>query len=404
MLITWISSQPFAQRSRSSLVRVGPRRRAYAEHLLDRTQKKALHYSPWTGSIYFWYKNHLLTFRCRQKEIRFSVEEEISISCLGWSPKILRVLLGECRTEYLNLVKNKTSIFEHQAGDWKRTRTSSIRLIDTVILNGQVKKDLVEDISQFLDPKSRSWYSQRGFPYRRAYLLYGPPGTGKSSLSLSIAGYFDLDIYILNLSSLDDNSLSSLFAELPQHCVILLEDVDAVGATQSREAKRENSNNNETRFPGEAKSLERVSLSCLLNVLDGVASQEGRVLFMTTNHVERLDDALIRPGRVDRKIPFGLASKEIIAELFRIVYQHSDDVTDKEVLVRDDVIEQQAVEFASKVPDLEFSPAEIIAFLLENRQSPSTAVEGVQQWMTKIREGKKEDKKADPPLSSSLTG
>jgi len=183
-----------------------------------------------------------------------------------------------------------------------------------------------------------------------------------------------------------------------------LEDVDAVGATQSREAKRENSNNNETRFPGEAKSLERVSLSCLLNVLDGVASQEGRVLFMTTNHVERLDDALIRPGRVDRKIPFGLASKEIIAELFRIVYQHSDDVTDKEVLVRDDVIEQQAVEFASKVPDLEFSPAEIIAFLLENRQSPSTAVEGVQQWMTKIREGKKEDKKADPPLSSSLTG
>lgn len=122
-----------------------------------------------------------------------------------------------------------------------------------------------------------------------------------------------MDIYILNLSSLDDGSLSALFAELPQHCVILLEDVDAAGATQSREIEKENSGNVESGSPRRAKPQGKVSLSGLLNVLDGVASQEGRVLIMTTNHAERLDSALIRPGWVDRKVAFGLADKDIIA-------------------------------------------------------------------------------------------
>ncbi|KAH8894689.1 hypothetical protein GQ53DRAFT_584339, partial [Thozetella sp. PMI_491] len=79
----------------------------------------------------------------------------------------------------------------------------------------------------FLDHEARTWYSNRGFPYRRGYLLYGPPGTGKSSFSVSIAGCFLMNIYILSLSNIRDGDLSTLFSELPQRCVILLEDVDA---------------------------------------------------------------------------------------------------------------------------------------------------------------------------------
>lgn len=52
-----------------------------------------------------------------------------------------------------------------------------------------------------------------------------------------------------------------------------------------------------------------MSLSALLNVLDGVASQEGRVLIMTTNHIEKLDAALVRSGRVDKKVEFRLADR-----------------------------------------------------------------------------------------------
>jgi chaperone BCS1 len=102
--------------------------------------------------------------------------------------------------------------------------------------------------------------------------LYGPPGTGKSSLSLSIAGACDLDIYILNISSVDDSSLGELFTELPAHCVILLEDIDAVDATRSRQRGTAKTGQDETSSSTKGKSQGRVSLSALLNVLDGVGS------------------------------------------------------------------------------------------------------------------------------------
>ncbi|KAF4626888.1 hypothetical protein G7Y89_g11268 [Cudoniella acicularis] len=348
MLITWVSSQPFAHKARSSLASVGVRRRAYSNDISDGALKKPLHYSPWTGSFFFWYKNHLLMFRCVQKEVRFCQEEAISVSCIGRSPEVLRQLFSECRTEYLNLIKNKTSVFEHRNGDWKRTTARDIRPLDTVILNEKVKRDLMKDIKSFLDPKSRQWYSERGIAYRRGYLFYGSPGTGKSSLSLSVAGCFDLDIYFLNLSSLDDGSLNSLFAELPLRCVILLEDIDATGATQSRETEKENSGNVQRDSLKKAKPRGKVTLSGLLNVLDGVASQEGRILIMTTNHVEHLDGALIRPGRVDRKVEFELADKDIISQLFRNVYRHSDGIIDEGLQAGDEKVEQLATDFAHK--------------------------------------------------------
>jgi mitochondrial chaperone BCS1 len=118
---------------------------------------------------------------------------------------------------------------------------------------------------------------------------------------------------------------------------------------------------------------------------------------MTTNHVERLDGALIRPGRVDKQVEFGLADKDIIAQLFCNVYSYlNDNVVDEGVQVEDDdIVKQLAADFANKVPQLEFSPAEILSFLLENRQSPSMAVENVQQWTIRMREEKKKVKRAD---------
>jgi mitochondrial chaperone BCS1 len=78
-----------------------------------------------------------------------------------------------------------------------------------------------------IDQGAQRQYSSRGIPYRRGYLLHRPPGTRKSSLSVSIAGYFDLDIYIFSLSDINKGGLKNLFTELPRRYVILLEDVDA---------------------------------------------------------------------------------------------------------------------------------------------------------------------------------
>lgn len=97
-------------------------------------------------------------------------------------------------------------------------------------------------------------------------------------------------------------------SELPPHCVILLEDVDAAGMRRrdDTDADREN------------KSSFRVTLPGLLNVFDGVSSQEGWVLIMTTNHIEHLDIVLIRPGHIDKKVHFKFADENISTQPFII--------------------------------------------------------------------------------------
>jgi chaperone BCS1 len=155
MLVAWISSQPFSHKARSSLVSVGTRRRGLADDHSDGNQKKHLQYSPWNGSFSFLYKNRVLTFRSVQKEGRI-FREEISVSCIGRSPGVLREFFSECRAEYLKLVKNKTSVFEHGDSDWKKTRAIDIRPLDTVILDEEKKTALLEDIKAFLDPETRA--------------------------------------------------------------------------------------------------------------------------------------------------------------------------------------------------------------------------------------------------------
>jgi chaperone BCS1 len=225
-------------------------------------------------------------------------------------------------------------------------------------------------------------------------------------LSKSIAGHFGLDIYILSLSAINEASLKSLFAKLPSRCVILLKDIDAVSSNRSGDAETEDSRQTVTNSPSQGSKFVggKVSLSTLLNVIDGVASKEDRVLIMTTNHITRLDEALIRPGRVDKKVELGLADKNMTADLFCLVFKPvAGDVVPPEgaqsdVLVGEDGkvpeaarsqreeverVERSAEEFAAKVPELEFSLAKIFSFLLEHRKSPEEAIDNVEQLTSK---------------------
>lgn len=142
----------------------------------------------------------------------------------------------------------------------------------------------MDDMKRF--EKSVEWYKDKGVPYRRGYLLHGPPGTGKTSFTLAIAGALNMSICYLNLGArnLNDDSLNRCLNNAPARSIILLEDIDAVFVQRDSVQKRRGAS---------------VSFSGLLNALDGVRSQEGRILFMTTNHPEKLDPALLRPGRAD---------------------------------------------------------------------------------------------------------
>ncbi|KAK0367854.1 mitochondrial chaperone bcs1 [Colletotrichum limetticola] len=268
--------------------------------------------------------------------------------------------------------------------------TRQIRPIQTVIMKEELKQTLLDDIRAFLDPNSRTWYADRGIPYRRGYLLYGRPGTGKSSFSMSVAGCFGLDIYVVSLTNINNMRLSALFADLPQRCVVLLEDVDVVGTTRARDADNNKSDLGIDISQSPPKPHRPLSLSRLLNVLNSVASQDSRVLIITTNHIKHLDNALIRPGRVDKKIEFGLADAEVIRKLFCTVFEYSEkEMPDAETRDKNNAgVRQLAVKFASVVPELQFSPADILSFLLANRGSPSSALTDAEGWL--LRTGKAE--------------
>ncbi|KAH6883603.1 P-loop containing nucleoside triphosphate hydrolase protein [Thelonectria olida] len=383
MIQTWISSRGLDDAARSLLAKVRTKQEAHEGH--DTRTKKALRYAPWEGSFCFWYKKNLLFYQTTQVDVGFHREEQISVTCVGRSSRILKGLLEDCRLEYLNESKNKTTIHGHRDDRWRKEKAVTVRPLSTVILDQKQKEPLIRDLRDFLDPQTRRRYSEHSIPYKRGYLLYGPPGTGKSSFSLSIAGELDMDIYVVSIPSTNDQMLKGLFAGLPDRCVVLLEDIDAAGATCSREQRH-----------GHEITKEGVTLSGLLNALDGVASQEDRVLIMTTNHPKKLDPALIRPGRVDLKVEFQLADRGITKEIYRFMFGQPEsniaEVSQQEGC--DGKVERQVDAFAAKVPESEFSPAEIMSYLLRHWHSPATAIEHCDQWADDLLQEKKAKKGA----------
>ena len=208
--------------------------------------------------------------------------------------------------------EGKTIVYTSRNVSWERSgEPKRRRPFESVVLDKGVSDRILGDVREFLD--ARTWYLDRGIPYRRGYLLYGPPGTGKTSFVQALAGQLDYNIAMLSLSQrgLTDDLLNHLLLNVPARTIVLLEDADA--AFSNRRQRDE-----------DGYSGANVTYSGLLNALDGVASAEERIIFMTTNHIDRLDDALIRPGRVDMTMQLGNASQWQMEQLWDRFYSEQD--------------------------------------------------------------------------------
>ncbi|XP_068679582.1 mitochondrial chaperone BCS1-like isoform X3 [Montipora foliosa] len=252
--------------------------------------------------------------------------------------------------------EGKTVMYIAMGAEWRQFGyPRRKRPLDSVILDDGISDGILADIREFID--SPKWYMDRGIPYRRGYLLYGPPGCGKSSFIQALAGELDYSICVMNLSdrSLSDDRLNHLMSVAPQQSIILLEDIDAafVKRTEEKEEGRTNGYTN------------RVTFSGLLNTLDGVASSEERLVFMTTNHLTRLDPALIRPGRVDVKQEIGLASWSQLLKMYKRFYPEQTSA--------------RAEEFADKVIELgqRKSIAQIQGHFMLFKNNPLGAIENI---------------------------
>lgn len=257
----------------------------------------------------------LLVDRQREKAFNHTTGvpfETITLTTLYSHRNVFEKIFAEAHHMYQQMQEGKTVIYNAMGADWQPFGDAKRkRPLDSVILERGVKERIVEDVQAFIN--ARTWYLDRGIPYRRGYLLYGPPGTGKSSFIQALAGHLDFNIAILNVSQrgLHDDRLSHLLTKVPPRTIVLLEDVDVAFANRK---KRD----------ADGYSGATVTFSGLLNALDGVASAEERIVFLTTNHVERLDEALIRPGRVDMTVRLGEATEYQMEQLWDRFYAEFD--------------------------------------------------------------------------------
>jgi chaperone BCS1 len=285
--IAWLNDQRFGQRSRWFTVVQAPPAVADDDDALDDTPR--LQYSPAPGFHLFFYRGRLMWMQ-REVAMNMQVVETIHLGALFTTRRLMEDLLESVARHAGARRAHRLTLYtvDSWGDDWRLADSKPRRKLDSVVLDEGVARHLHDDIHEFFG--RRGWYAQMGIPWRRGYLLYGPPGTGKTSVAYALAGELRLKLCALSLANpkLNDNVMANLLQRSPPRSLILIEDIDAFFSAREKQ---------ETRM--------QISFSGLLNALDGVGAQEGRIIVLTTNHREKLDAALIRPGRIDVAVELG---------------------------------------------------------------------------------------------------
>ena len=303
---------------------------------------------------FFFYEGRPLTLTRRRRDnvgpsYDGEIFETLEFTTVGTNPSFLQNIMKAAQLHAEMEDSNHTVVYMNGGSNWTRqARPRSRRSLSSVVLPGDMSDFILKDVRKFLD--SSAFYKQLGVPYRRGYLLHGPPGCGKTSYVMALAGELRLSISLLNLSNrnLNDESLTSLLNSAHMDTIVLLEDIDRA-------------------FSNECN----VTMSGLLNALDGVGAQEGRLVFMTTNHVEMLDPALIRPGRADVKIEIGLLDVDQSERMFRKFYPTASDA--------------MVAEFGSAVPPHVISAAQLQSHLFYHRDDPVAATRTLPAFIASSR-------------------
>ena len=275
---------------------------------------------PAEGHHWFWYHGRPFrvdSHRSEEKRGWSSTRTEwLIFRTCGRKQRFLKKFVADIVACHERSVALSSSLYVRDDDYWMKVEGYAPRSLDSVILKGGEKEGLVQDIEKFKAAQQR--YRKLGVPYHRGYLFYGPPGSGKTSIVSALAGHFGISIYAINLTDFNDKSLLKAINDVPTKSLILFEDIDCMKTGKAR--ADEEGAAKEARAPNDnIESQDRlgVTLSGLLNVLDGFCAPENMLFVMTTNKIDVLDRALLRPGRIDYKLFFGDVLQEQKIDLYR---------------------------------------------------------------------------------------
>jgi chaperone BCS1 len=298
---------------------------------------------PAPGRHWFWYAGRpFWVWFYRSEETKGWTPrriESLTFQTIGRDQNVLRRFVADVARCHREKAKVTSYLYLYDDG-WDYVAAYSPRSLDSVILKPGEKEHLIQDIEKFR--ASRKRYRDLGVPYHRGYLLYGPPGTGKTSLVSALASRFGMSVYVVNLTHFSDQLLKRAVNDVPENSIILFEDIDCM-RTDSVKARPDCSANGEQmqKNPGPVDPF-GVTLSGLLNVLDGFSAPDNVLFVMTTNKVEALDPALLRPGRIDYKLYLGKAAESQKIELYRKFFPEASPLEARDFVNRNDFAETMA--------------------------------------------------------------
>lgn len=293
----------------------------------------------WQGRL-FWMTRRML----EKQQGSYRPQYEITITMLGRSRKTIVEMIENFRWKP---DPTKVNAFMWSKTYWERVATTNIRPLNTVIMDPLVKADIIRQIEFFR--ANAAWYHNRGLSHKKTFILHGVPGTGKTSIIKALAGHYGMNVATINLTSMSDESFAQAMASVPDNTVVLIEDFDSAGSTHRRksppkpmdathgsadwaakstaviESVRKNGDGilralDAPTTVEDEKPFTLLTLAGVLNTLDGIIGLDNQIVFMTTNHLEKIDPALVRKGRVDHIYEVKPLTHPQVVEYIQVVF------------------------------------------------------------------------------------